>query len=134
MRLWHYKLIGVLPKKMLVSQWRECRAIKRQWEKGTLIHPLVSYVKKYDKDYFAYYTHHIYLEMLKRNIKCKDSYMQEIISFCSYRLWQENLNYLEHDNQYLEICYFNLKEKYIRGIITQEEWNKIKVVEGEENE
>ena len=33
MRLWHYDLISVLPNKMLVSQWRECIAIKRQWEK-----------------------------------------------------------------------------------------------------
>lgn len=33
MRLWHYQLIPVLPKAMLVSQWRECIAIKRQWEK-----------------------------------------------------------------------------------------------------
>ena len=33
MRLWHYKLIQALPQAMLVSQWRECIAIKRQWEK-----------------------------------------------------------------------------------------------------
>ncbi len=33
MRLWHYKLIPVLPNKMLVSQWRKCIAIKRQWER-----------------------------------------------------------------------------------------------------
>lgn len=36
MRLWHYKLIPVLPKEMLVSQWRECIAIKRQWEKRNI--------------------------------------------------------------------------------------------------
>ena len=36
MRLWHYKLIPVLPNAMLVSQWRECIAIKRQWEKKHL--------------------------------------------------------------------------------------------------
>ena len=33
MRLWHYKLIPALPKAQLISQWRECIAIKRQWEK-----------------------------------------------------------------------------------------------------
>ena len=52
MRLWHYKLIPVLPNKMLVSQWRECIAIKRQ-------------------------------------------------------------------------CYYNLQEKYDRGIISEDEWEKI---------
>jgi uncharacterized protein (TIGR02328 family) len=125
MRLWHYELISVLPNKMLVSQWRELIAINRQWEKGTLIHPLVSYVKEYSKDYFAYYVHHVYLEMLKRNIKCKDSYMEEIISFCRYRLWQENLNYSEHNQEYLFICYYNLKEKYLREIINPTEWDLI---------
>ena len=29
MRLWHKDLIGVLPQKQLVSQWRECCAIVR---------------------------------------------------------------------------------------------------------
>ncbi len=52
MRLWHYKLIPVLPNAMLVSQWRECIAIKRQWEKGTLKHRLVSYVMEHSKEYF----------------------------------------------------------------------------------
>ena len=36
MRLWHYKLLPILPDKMLIAEWRECLAIKRQWEKGTL--------------------------------------------------------------------------------------------------
>lgn len=52
MRLWYYKLIPVLPKKMLISQWRECIAIKRQWEKGTLKHRLVNYILKYPKRIF----------------------------------------------------------------------------------
>lgn len=125
MRLWHYKLIPVLPNKMLVSQWRECIAIKRQWEKGTLKHGLVSYVKWYNKDIFAWYTHQIFLEMRKRNIKCKVDYMTEIISFCHYRLWQDNLEYPEHNDRYLKQCYYNLQEKYDRGIISESEWKVI---------
>lgn len=65
MRLWHYKLIPVLPNKMLVSQWRECIAIKRQWEKGTLNHRLVSYIKNYDKEYFLEYLNIVIYEMIK---------------------------------------------------------------------
>ena len=38
MRLWDYRLLKVLPDKFIISQWRECIAIKRQWEKGTLKH------------------------------------------------------------------------------------------------
>ena len=40
---------------MLVSQWRECIAIKRQWEKGTLKHRLVSYIMDYDERLFLGY-------------------------------------------------------------------------------
>ena len=32
------------------------------------------------------------------------------------------------DNRYLTICYYNLLEKYIRGGIRQEDWNKIEEV------
>ena len=68
MRLWHYKLIPVLPNKMLVSQWRECIAIKRQWEKGTLKHRLVSYVMDYDEVYFGNYIKRVCQELIKRKI------------------------------------------------------------------
>ena len=128
MRLWHYKLIPVLPKAMLVSQWRECIAIKRQWEKGTLKHRLVSYVINHNKDNFAWYTHQVYLELHKRNIKCKDDYMNEIISFCHYRLWQDSLEYEEHNERYLKQCLYNLQEKYDRGIISEEEWKNIELL------
>lgn len=125
MRLWHYKLIPCLPKKMLVSQWRELIAIKRQWERGSLIHPLVSYVMDYDKSYFANYTYDIYQELLKRNIKCRNIYMQEILNFAQIKSKTATKIFSEHDDEYLTICYYNLKEKFIRGIISFEEWNLI---------
>ena len=123
MRLWHYRLIPVLPNKMLVSQWRECIAIKRQWEKGTLKHRLVSYVMDYDKSYFSFYTHCIKQEMYKRNIKYQQKYIKEISDFSNggYSMG----HYKEHNDRYLKQCYYNLQEKYDRGIITQEEWEKI---------
>ena len=123
MRLWHYKLIPVLPKKMLVSQWRECIAIKRQWEKGTLKHRLVSYVKNYDKGYFNNYVAKVVYELDKRKIKFKYNYIDEICNFCNNEYTKEN--YLEHNDKYLKQCYYNLQEKADRGIITKEEWKKI---------
>ena len=35
--------------------------------------------------------------------------------------------FTEHDNEYLTICYYNLKEKYIRGQkdFTKEVWEKL---------
>lgn len=126
MRLWSYQLIPVLPNAMLVSQWRECIAIKRQWEKGTLKHRLVSYVMDYDKSYFMEYVFKVTSEMNKRKIKFNLKYWTEIVDFC-------NLNdvlgfpkiYLQHNDRYLKQCLYNLQEKADRGIITQEEWQKI---------
>ena len=127
MRLWHYKLIPVLPKEMLVSQWRECIAIKRQWEKGTLKHRLVSYVMDHPIDTFHYYVYYIVQELKKRNIDYTSSYYEELLKFNPYN--QELLRvpciFPEHNNRYLKQCYYNLEEKHDRGIISDEEWKPI---------
>lgn len=133
MRLWHYKLIPVLPNAMLVSQWRECIAIKRQWEKGTLRHRLVSYVMNYDGEHFIRYVLRVADEMKKRNIKCQEIYIDEIFNFCwKGKIIQDWLNYKEHNDRYLKQCYYNLQEKADRGIITKEEWQKIEDLIGKE--
>lgn len=129
MRLWHYKLLHVLPKQMLVSQWRECVAIKRQWEKGTLKHRLVSYVMDYDKEYFFYYVCCLCNVMVDRNINYQVKYYDEICEFCKIDIFNvgkiKGEEYPEHNKRYLMQCYYNLQEKYDRGIVTQEDWNKI---------
>lgn len=125
MRLWHYKLLPVLPDKFIVAEWRECIAIKRQWEKGTLKHRLVSYVMDYDKGYFWEYFSEILQELIDRDIKYKDKYINEIDNFCNPRISNKYSHYKEHNDRYLKQCYYNLQEKYDRGIITEEEWLKI---------
>lgn len=124
MRLWHYKLINSLPQAMLVSQWRECIAIKRQWEKGTLNRRLVSYVKSYNKSYFLNYVDMVVNELKNRNIKYQVKYYDEIKEFCNYKFSKEDI-YLEHNNRYLKQCYYNLEEKYDRGIISYNEFFNI---------
>ena len=128
MRLWHYKLIesGVLPKAMLVSQWRECIAIKRQWEKGTLKHRLVSYVMDNPKSMFCSYVYEVKCWLLRHHINYNENLYQEIEEFCDYKF---NIgDYPEHNDRYLKQCLYNLQEKADRGIITQEEW---KIIEDE---
>ena len=122
LRLWHWKLIPVLPNKMLVSQWRECIAIKRQWEKGTLRHRLVSYVKDYDKSVFKNYVVDVCEEMSKRKIKFQSKYLDEIKQFGNRNLIPLVTFYPEHNDRYLRQCYYNLEEKFDRGIINDEEW------------
>lgn len=125
--MWHFKLIPVLPNKMLVSQWRECIAIKRQWEKGTLKHRLVSYVMDYDKSYFYNYVGLVTDEMVKRNIKFNIDLFNEIDDFCKNDIPNPNFErpYPEHNDRYLRQNYFNLQEKFDKKIITLDEWDKI---------
>ena len=125
MRLWHYRLISVLPKDMLVSQWRECIAIKRQWEKGTLKHRLVKYVQYYNKGYFKNYFDLVLHEMKRRKIKYQDKFVNEIHDFCDMGLKTKYYNYPEHNERYLRQCYYNLQEKADRGIVSEEEWKTI---------
>ena len=124
MRLWHYKLIPALPNAMLVSQWRECIAIKRQWEKGTLKHRLVSYVELHPKHWFLCYVDMVCYELYKRKINYNEKYLEEIEDFCVFRV-EPSIIYPEHNDRYLKQCYYNLQEKADRGIITKEEWQKI---------
>lgn len=129
MRLWHYKLIPYLPKEMLVSQWRECIAIKRQWEKGTLKHRLVSYVMKYNKEYFIQYLAHLDKAMTMRKMKHQNKYYDEIYEFCKNEFDEygdyKELPYPEHNDRYLRQCYYNLQEKADRGIVSEEDWKNI---------
>lgn len=126
MRLWHYALIPVLPNEMLVAEWRECIAIKRQWEKGTLKHRLVNYVMLYSREYFLQYVQQVVRELDKRNIKYQEKYYQEIDKFC----WEDEMcfhpcDYLEHNDRYLKQCLYNLQEKADRGIVSKEDWKRI---------
>ena len=120
MRLWHYDLIPVLPKAMLVSQWRECIAIKRQWEKGTLKHRLVSYVMNYDRKYFSQYVARLGNELVHRKIKINLDLYDEIRVFCIGNHWDfkiyNDFNYPEHNDRYLKQCLYNLQEKAFRAV------------------
>ena len=120
-----------MPDKFIVAQWRECIAIKRQWEKGTLKHRLVSYVMDYGKPYFFVYVTKVTEELQKRNIKFQNKYFEEFYQFCIGEDEKDKiivigeLHYPEHNDRYLNQCIFNLQEKFDRGIITLDEWDKI---------
>ena len=129
MRLWDYRLLKALPDRFIVAEWRECIAIKRQWEKGTLKHRLVSYVMDYDRQYFYKYVGDLCNEMINRDINYQVKYFDEISNFCGVNIFnvafQKLDHYPEHNNRYLRQCISNLEEKFDRGIISREEWVKI---------
>lgn len=123
MRLWHYDLIEYLPSKQLVSQWRECIAIKRQWEKGSLRHGLVKYVLNYEKACLFNYLLVVERALIKRKIKYNKKFIDEFNVWCEGKFC--NKKYDEHNLRYLRQCLFNLQEKYDRGIISNNDWKKI---------
>ena len=117
----------VLPDRFIISQWRECIAIKRQWEKGTLKHRLVSYVMEHHKDIFYQYVEMLIWEMDRRGINYQKKFVREFKNFSKEDVngLAVSIRYPEHNNRYLKQCYYNLQEKYDRGIITKEEWKLI---------
>lgn len=69
------------------------------------------------------YVINVCTEMDNRNIKYQSKYFSELCDFC--KEFGGEYNYPEHNKRYLKQCYYNLQEKYDRGIITDVEWKKI---------
>lgn len=142
MRLWHYKLVknSLLPTSQLVAQFRELGSIFAKEDN----HILINYIYNYDKDYLAQYTKLGLLDFKKRgytprkwdninayfynpNLTATDitSAIDLLDSYITDK--DIELSYNEHDNDYLTICYYNLKEKYTRGQkdFTDDMWNRL---------
>ena len=123
MRLWHTKLISVLPKAHLVAQWRELSAIAGAIQKnGTPNHVLVNFVLDYDYDHFISYAYYVREEMTKRGIRTMQSVWEKIANLkANYNILSlEDVYAKKMDNLYLKICYYNLYEKYLCGMFDKE--------------
>jgi len=114
MRLWHHDLLPYLPRTQLLSQWRELNSIFAKEDK----HVLINYIYEYDKLHLYLYTDMVISEMVNRGYNIRsyekmNTYFSELDKINSI---QDNDIFKNHHNKtYLQICYFNLKEKFIRG-------------------
>ena len=111
MRLWHTNLIPFLPKGQLLAQWRELNSIFSKEDK----HILINYIYDYPKDDLYMYTEKVIEEMKNRGYQIRtfdkmERYFSEINEIKTVMPFKEH-----HNDEYLEICYYNLKEKFIRG-------------------
>lgn len=133
MRLWHKDLISVLPNSQLKGQWNEINAIIGAINKhNSPRHGLVNYIMEYSVEDFKKYCTLILSEIIKRNDNGSIKYnptssVDKVNLFFEYPKWigeytTEKLYEYHHDLKYLEICYWNLYEKYIRDLITDEEF------------
>ena len=130
MRLWHYKLIPVLPKQQLLGQWRELNSIFKNQNR----HILINFVYEHEKGELFTYSMLVIEEMNKRKYKV------DLTKFNNY-FFDEQVDYGipkeyvfedKMNKEYLIICYYNLLEKYRCGGITKEEWQKIEDLIGKE--
>lgn len=129
MRLWHIDLIPYLPKSQLLAQWRELNSIFKKQDK----HILINYVYEYNDDYLFDYACIVLEEFRNRNFKVKSTlnfynYFYARSNYGSISLKNDyDYKFKEHDNEYLTICYWNLREKYLRGQkdFTRDVWDKL---------
>ena len=130
MRLWHKELIPVLPREQLVAQWRECSAIAGAIIKnGRPNHILINKVMDYDYEHFISYAKLVRDEMTRRGYRTTETVWNKIASLKveNYEpLEQEQLYSEWHNKEYMAICYWNLREKYLCSGISENDWNKIK--------
>lgn len=112
MRLWHIDLISYLPKSQLLAQWRELNSIFKKQDN----HILINYIYDYSKYELQNYSREIISEMQFRGYKVNiDNYLKYFESLGVDFYNDYTPRFKEHDNEYLTICYYNLKEKYLRG-------------------
>ena len=121
MRLWHIDLIPYLPKGQLLAQWRELNSIFKKQDK----HILINYIYKTDKRPLLYYSMKVLEEIKQRGYKVKS--LENFNRFFESVPYVEGATWLEHNQEYLTICYYNLKEKYIRcqKDFTKDVWEKL---------
>ena len=128
MRLWHRDLISVLPREQLVAQWRELSAIAGAIQKnGSPNHILVNFIMDYDFDHFISYAYYVREEMTRRGYRTMNSVWDKIAALKPnwvllnlHDVYPEIMNDL-----YWTICYYNLKEKWLRGGISFKDWDEI---------
>lgn len=119
MRLWHTRLIEVLPREHLVAQWRELSSIAGAIQKnGTPNHVLVNFVLDYDYDHFISYAYYIRQEMTRRKYRTMNSVWDKIVALKpDWKLLPLDEVYQSKMNEfYLTVCYYNLYEKYDCGM------------------
>lgn len=131
MRLWSKQLIKVLPREQLVAQWRELSSIAGAIQKnGTPNHLLVNFVLDYDYNHFISYAFEVREEMTRRGYRTMQSVMDKIISLKPdySRLSFDEIYENKMTNDYLQICYWNLYEKFVCGGIEEQDWIKIEEI------
>ena len=122
MRLWHEKMIHLLPRNQLLGQHRECCALRGNgWGKK---HETVDYVFTYSPYCLFKYHTLIMDEMKRRGYKVSKEWLDKNYrgkNAAPYENLKEEITedpiYKEHDKEYMDECIENLKNKGIEIIL-----------------
>lgn len=127
MRLYHYQLIPYLPRRQLLSQWRECVCIANSiHDKETPNHILVNKIMDYPISEFCDYCNIVLVEMLRRGYKVNESSINKLEKYVRFEIDSDKQfskpfsNW--HNARYLYQNFYNLEEKYDCGGISDDEW------------
>lgn len=142
MRLWHQRLIPLLPRQQLLGQHRECCALRGNgWGKP---HATVNYV--FEHPYAWLYEYHLLImqEMQNRGYNTDPKWKllayrgRTCAAFCDQERMQQRVElmwhsdccivtgtniYREHNSEYLKECLDNLLGKGIHIELVEEETN-----------
>ncbi len=120
MRLWHQRLIPLLPRQQLLGQHRECCALRgNAWGKP---HSVVNYVFRYDPARLYQYHRLVMEEMQRRGYRpdprWKDPCYRgtSCAPYTNCEVGKVDADaatpiYVEHDDPYLDECLANLRGK-----------------------
>lgn len=117
MKLWHYRLIPYLPEQVLGELWKTTHLISLRSRSEV---KLINKIDTYDKWHFKTYCDMMYVEAAKRNIQLSilDYTPDKVFNVPPFSDW--------HNDEYLDICYYAMLEKYSWNEISQKEWNVFK--------
>lgn len=129
MRLWHEKLIPLLPRQQLLGQHRECCALRgKGWGRN---HSVVNYVFTHDPSQLVAYHYLVMNEMKRRGYNPDETWYNPwwrgkaigeesgfakgtvVDYFVKLSSFPTKTIYDEHNNEYLKECLENLKGKGI---------------------
>lgn len=127
MRLWHYKLIPLLPRQQLLGQHRECCALRGLgWGKK---HKTVDYVFRHSRERLFVYHWFVMAEMRMRGYTVNPTWLSPNYYGQRLELFENSIVrheillgifrnfrsgkpvYPEHNDAYLDECLENLKRK-----------------------
>lgn len=125
MRLWHKDLIPVLPRQQLLAQWRECCCIARNiFVNGTPNHILVNPIMDYPIGHFITYSYFVANEMYQRRYRVEKHKFERYFNL--QKPIEHDVVFKDwHNDRYLTQCFYNLQEKFDRGGIPADEWEKV---------